>query len=459
MLPETDADLTECFLRAMECPETGVLPESASDNEVPPLVALTLAAQQKNPMALHLLLAMFHAKGEEVSRGALRALSATADANALIALSLPGAIERGSEGVVRRLMDTKGVLRQARPIVEQVHQRLIHRGRHQKPALALPVPPANARPESHEEPLSATDDPQVELLLASAATLERARQGILERLYRYDVELDRAWGSVEIIGIVLKISQRLEVIAREAVQLLAAHVGLDADQLAKAVTGSPLPLDRGSLGVLLLVLARLPSHGVPAAEALRADVCSSQSAFGQFVADRNRIAHSLDETRTDLAAMRQSISEREEARRKQLAFRQALRRIGDILRWMPSDWTMPHLEAVANADTSILPSTHLRRFEVRDELTVGRAQESTVRIDAAQISRCHVIVRGPTDEGPAQLLDRSSVGTLLNGESVLGSAPLSDGDTIGVGGFKFVYRDGSNGVRLDRANAIELPNA
>ncbi len=440
MLSETDAELIQHIVRAMATTGAEATVEPASDESTPPIVALTLAAQRKSEMALHLLLALLHCSDEATSQAALKALCATGDANALIALALMASRRNSTDWAVQRLMDTKGVLRAARPLIEQLNERLAHRGR-------VPKSPSFDAPPGAPAAVREEEDPRTELLRASAAALEHARTGLLERLHKYDAAIERTWGSVESIGIILKISQRLEVIARESVHLLAAQLGMEGDQLVKAVTGSSLPLDRGTLGVLLLVLSRLSANGVLPAEALRMDARASVSVLGQFVADRNRITHELEATRTSLGAVlafaRAHPPEASQALEKQLAFRRVVRHLGDILRWVPADWTMAHLEMLGERTPIVFPSTKLRRFEIRDELRVGRAPDATLWVSSPEVSRRHLVIERAREGGRAVLHDRSSGRTLLNGKPVEGSATLTEGDTLEVGPVTFIFREGS----------------
>jgi Protein of unknown function (DUF3662)/FHA domain len=69
---------------------------------------------------------------------------------------------------------------------------------------------------------------------------------------------------------------------------------------------------------------------------------------------------------------------------------------------------------------------------------LGRGAEADLRLPDTGVSRAHAEVR--LDDGVATLVDlRSTNGTTVNGRRVT-SAPLRDGDRIGIGAVALVYR-------------------
>jgi hypothetical protein len=430
MVSQAEAELIQLMVRAA----AGTSDASSRPHETPPLVALTLAAQRQSDLALQLLLALVHCSDETTSGAAARALCATAKGDALLGLALIATRRHEVAPAVQRLIDTKGVVRAARSSLAQVQERLAHRGGPQTgPSPGPQTSPSAADPE---------DAKQAALVRASEVALEQARWDLLERLPRYDAEIARTWGDVECISPILRISQRLEVIARESIQLVAAQLGMEGDQLVRAVSGSTLSLDRGSLGILLLVLSRISPNEVCPAQVLHADASATDSVLGRFVAIRNRIVHQLEATRTDLAAISRDRSSEADDATARCACHQVLRQLGDILRWLPSDWTVAHIETVDEPAPLVFPSSKLRRFAIVDELQIGRHRDADVRVDSDLVSRTHLTIRGPSDGEPAVLQDHSSSGTLLNGMPVDGKADLADGDSITVGPVTFVYRRG-----------------
>jgi len=73
--------------------------------------------------------------------------------------------------------------------------------------------------------------------------------------------------------------------------------------------------------------------------------------------------------------------------------------------------------------------------------TIGRRRESSVRIDALNVSRCHAEL--VVDPQGSRLRDVGSKnGTFLNGRRIEGEVGLADGDRIGIGAAALVYHDG-----------------
>ena len=77
-----------------------------------------------------------------------------------------------------------------------------------------------------------------------------------------------------------------------------------------------------------------------------------------------------------------------------------------------------------------------RRFEIEDELVVGR-EDAAVTIDDPEISRRHALIR-PTG-GALEIEDAGSRnGTFVNGTAVQGATTLAAGDEITLGATVFV---------------------
>lgn len=69
--------------------------------------------------------------------------------------------------------------------------------------------------------------------------------------------------------------------------------------------------------------------------------------------------------------------------------------------------------------------------------TIGRSEQATVRIDSRDVSRVHAVLT--VSEHGVTLEDRGSVnGTILNGSSMSGTHPLSDGDHVAIADFEFL---------------------
>lgn len=88
------------------------------------------------------------------------------------------------------------------------------------------------------------------------------------------------------------------------------------------------------------------------------------------------------------------------------------------------------------------------RFE-GDAVTVGRAASNDLLLDDPLLSRRHLeLIRDGDGRWRVRDLD-SSNGTKLNGRAVRGSAPLADGDRIGLGGTTLVFSDAPAVARAD----------
>ncbi|MBN1262326.1 MAG: winged helix-turn-helix domain-containing protein [Anaerolineae bacterium] len=75
-----------------------------------------------------------------------------------------------------------------------------------------------------------------------------------------------------------------------------------------------------------------------------------------------------------------------------------------------------------------------------EHITIGRAVENTIVITSKRISRSHASVQR---DGWRRILEdlNSTNGTFLNGERVLSSVELHDGDRVLVGDVELVYHD------------------
>ena len=73
-------------------------------------------------------------------------------------------------------------------------------------------------------------------------------------------------------------------------------------------------------------------------------------------------------------------------------------------------------------------------------MRIGRGLENEIVVVSKRVSREHVHIRR---EGRRTFLDDtgSTNGTFLNGERVLGSAQLRDGDQISIGDITFIFHD------------------
>jgi hypothetical protein len=70
--------------------------------------------------------------------------------------------------------------------------------------------------------------------------------------------------------------------------------------------------------------------------------------------------------------------------------------------------------------------------ELPQALSIGRDQTCTISVQSPFVSRQHARIEG-TVEAPVLVDLGSRNGSLLNGARVQGSAPLADGDVIGIG--------------------------
>jgi diguanylate cyclase (GGDEF)-like protein len=85
-----------------------------------------------------------------------------------------------------------------------------------------------------------------------------------------------------------------------------------------------------------------------------------------------------------------------------------------------------------------------RMFHLQEEVTIGRTEGLEIRLEDDGVSRKHAKVVRRSD-GEAELVDLGSTnGTFVNGERIVGSRLLQDGDKIQIGStaiLKFSYQD------------------
>jgi adenylate cyclase len=90
---------------------------------------------------------------------------------------------------------------------------------------------------------------------------------------------------------------------------------------------------------------------------------------------------------------------------------------------------------------------------------VGRNDDNTIILDDDSVSRNHVLLQG-LDSGAFQIHDLGSRnGTLLNGQRLLTSAVLRDGDRVTIGKFAIdFHQPGRGGVRVSGRTPAESTN-
>jgi ABC transport system ATP-binding/permease protein len=82
------------------------------------------------------------------------------------------------------------------------------------------------------------------------------------------------------------------------------------------------------------------------------------------------------------------------------------------------------------------------------------ARYGSMQLDSPVVSRCHATISSNVD-GSYTLEDRSTNGTFINQQQVVGAVKLTDGDRVRIGPFTLVYQDGA--IELaDRGNQIRL---
>ena len=85
-----------------------------------------------------------------------------------------------------------------------------------------------------------------------------------------------------------------------------------------------------------------------------------------------------------------------------------------------------------------------KRFELNRDITLGRDRSNDIVIEASDVSRQHARVER-RDIGEWWITDLASRnGTRINGEALHGTASLSNGDLITIGGVIFKYIAGGN---------------
>jgi pSer/pThr/pTyr-binding forkhead associated (FHA) protein len=82
-----------------------------------------------------------------------------------------------------------------------------------------------------------------------------------------------------------------------------------------------------------------------------------------------------------------------------------------------------------------------RTITVFERLTVGRAVSCELRLDDPKVSRLHATLMGGNG-GPAVRDDGSLNGTWLNDRRIAGTAPLTVGDRLRIGGSEFLVTEG-----------------
>jgi pSer/pThr/pTyr-binding forkhead associated (FHA) protein len=93
----------------------------------------------------------------------------------------------------------------------------------------------------------------------------------------------------------------------------------------------------------------------------------------------------------------------------------------------------------------------------RDEYTIGRGEENTVRLTERNISRKHAVLR--RNGGGWVVTDPSSYnGSYVNGVRLVGEHLITQGDVLQVGDYRLEFTDEETSTRTaDSANASTLP--
>jgi pSer/pThr/pTyr-binding forkhead associated (FHA) protein len=93
----------------------------------------------------------------------------------------------------------------------------------------------------------------------------------------------------------------------------------------------------------------------------------------------------------------------------------------------------------------------------RDEYTIGRGEENTVRLTERNISRKHAVLR--RNGGGWVVTDPSSYnGSYINGVRLVGEHLITQGDVLQVGDYRLEFTDEETSARaVDSANASTLP--
>jgi len=91
-------------------------------------------------------------------------------------------------------------------------------------------------------------------------------------------------------------------------------------------------------------------------------------------------------------------------------------------------------------------------------IEIGRAVDNDIVVTSKRVSREHACIR--RDGRKWILEDRGSAnGTFLNGERILSSVELRDGDQISVGGIILIYHDPDTTFRDDPFPELEVDTA
>src|SRR5258707_15059610 len=77
---------------------------------------------------------------------------------------------------------------------------------------------------------------------------------------------------------------------------------------------------------------------------------------------------------------------------------------------------------------------------MRDEYSVGRAEENTVRLTERNISRKHAFLRR-NDSGWVISDSASYNGSYVNGARIVGDHTIAQGDVVQIGDYRLVFDD------------------
>jgi pSer/pThr/pTyr-binding forkhead associated (FHA) protein len=94
----------------------------------------------------------------------------------------------------------------------------------------------------------------------------------------------------------------------------------------------------------------------------------------------------------------------------------------------------------------------------RDEYTIGRGEENTVRLTERNISRRHAVLRRNGSQW--LVVDcASSNGSYVNGARIVGEHMLGEGDVLQFGDYRLEFADEDSSARTAGANVTTLPGA
>jgi pSer/pThr/pTyr-binding forkhead associated (FHA) protein len=92
----------------------------------------------------------------------------------------------------------------------------------------------------------------------------------------------------------------------------------------------------------------------------------------------------------------------------------------------------------------------------RDEYTIGRAEENTVRLTERNISRSHALLRRSGNQW--LLIDCASAnGSYVNGTRQVGEQLLAQGDVVQLGDYRLEFSDDDGAARTAGSNVATLP--